>query len=304
MPSSSTINRGWINLPSFQRGELSIWAWKWAVLVPPLCFFIVLFVGPMIYLFGISFLESSQTELYGSEVTIKNYTAIITDTFYLKIIYRTIKAGLIIVAAGLLIGYPVAYTIANMKPRWRILCLVLLLFPLMVSNVIRCYGWIAILGRGGVINTILQAIGFIDFPLRMLYSFWAVVFGLLTIMLPFIVISIANSLASIERSYKEAAQSLGAGPVRTFFYVTLPLSSPGVATAMLLVFFLTLSAYVTISLLGGARFKLLVSMVFDTASLLEWPRAAALSFILLAVALAIGGLIIAIVRPNRVRGGR
>lgn len=303
MPSSS-IDSGRGTQLSFWQTGLARRAWAWAVIVPPLSFFLVFFVGPLLYLFVISFLEPSQTELYGSRTTVENYVAVLTDPFYLKIIYRTLKAGLIILGTCLLLGYPAAYAIAQMKPRGRILCLMVLLFPLMVSNVIRAYGWIAILGRQGVVNTVLGGMGLIDFPLRMLYSFGAVVFGLLTILLPFIIISIANSLMAIDRTYKEAAQALGAGPVRTFLHVTLPLSSPGVATGMLLVLFLTLSAYVTISLLGGARFKLLVSMVFDTANLLEWPRAAALSFILLAVALTAGALILAIVRPTRVRGGK
>ena len=117
------------------------------------------------------------------------------------------------------------------------------------------------------------------------------------------IISVANSLAAIDRSYEEAAQSLGAGPFRTFLHITLPLSTPGVAAGLSLVFFLTLSAYVTITLLGGPRFKLLVSLVYDSVSTLQWPRAAALSFILLALALGFGAVLQAILRPQRVQGG-
>src|SRR5438045_9642265 len=121
----------------------------------------------------------------------------------------------------------------------------------MVSNVVRAYGWVAILGRRGVLNTGLRELGLIDAPLDMLYSTEAVVVGLMTILLPYMVISIANTLSEMDPRYQEAAESLGAGPVRTFIHVTLPLSTPGVASGMLLVFLLTLSAYVTITLLGA-----------------------------------------------------
>jgi putative spermidine/putrescine transport system permease protein len=178
----------------------------------------------------------------------------------------------------------------------------LLLFPLMVSNVVRAYGWVAILGRRGVVNTGLGELGLIDAPLDLLYTTEAVVVGLMTILLPYMVISIANTLSALDRSLEEAAQSLGAGPVRTFVHVTLPLSTPGVASGTLLVFLLTLSAYVTIALLGGPRSKLLVSMIYDGVTAFQWPHAAALAFVLLALALALTALILAVLRPRRVQG--
>jgi len=207
-----------------------------------------------------------------------------------------------VLALALVLGYPVAFWIARMPPRQRSLALLLLLFPLMVSNVVRAYGWVAILGRRGVINASLRDLGIIDAPLDLLYTTEAVVVGLMTILLPYMVISIANTLAALDRRYEEAAQALGASPVRTFIHVTLPLSTPGVASGMLLVFLLTLSAYVTITLLGGPRSKLLVSMVYDSVSAFQWPRAAALAFVLLALALIVTALILAVLRPRRVQG--
>jgi putative spermidine/putrescine transport system permease protein len=161
---------------------------------------------------------------------------------------------------------------------------------------------VALLGRRGVISTALRSAGLIDAPLAILYTPSAVVIGLLTILLPYIIISVANSLSSIDRSYGEAAQALGAGPLRTFLYVTLPLSSPGVASGMLLVFLLTLSAYVTVTVLGGPQSKMLVSLVYDGVVAFQWPRAAALAFVLLALALLAAGLILATLRPQRVAG--
>ncbi|WP_046867473.1 ABC transporter permease [Microvirga massiliensis] len=274
----------------------------WALLLPPLLVVLALFVAPLLFLFYVSFMSPSQSELFAHVATLQNYVEVLSDEFYLLIIQRTLLAGAAILAACLLLGYPVAMVVARMSPRWRLMMLMVLLFPLMVSNVVRAYGWLTILGREGVINAALMQLGWIPFPLRMLNTFEAVVLGLLTILLPYMIISIANSLAQIDKSYEEAAQSLGAGPIRTFLHVTWPLSSPGVAAGLALVFFLTLSAYVTITLLGGPRYKLLVSLVYDSVTTLQWPRAAALSFVLLAIALAVGAAIQAALRPQRVQG--
>ena len=277
-------------------------AWAWSLLAPPLALTLLLFIVPLVYLFWVSLHAPSSSELYGPEITLHNYVEVLGDTFYLAIIRRTAGVAAAILGCCLLIGYPVAYFVALQPPRRRMYVLLLLLFPLMVSNVVRAYGWVAILGRRGVANTLLREIGVIDAPLDLLYTTEAVVIGLMTILLPYMVISIANTLSVLDRSFEEAAQALGAGPVRTFLHVTLPLSTPGIASGMLLVFLLTLSAYVTITLLGGPRSKLLVSMIYDGVTAFQWPHAAALAFILLALALALTALILAVLRPRRVQG--
>jgi putative spermidine/putrescine transport system permease protein len=277
-------------------------AWAWMLVLPPLAITVLLFVGPLAYLFWVSLHEASSSELYGQALTLSNYSAVLGDSFYLTIIRRTLGVAAAILGCSLLIGYPVAYFVALQPARRRMYVLLLLLFPLMVSNVVRAYGWVAILGRRGVINTALRDFGLADAPLDLLYTTEAVVVGLMTILLPYMVISIANTLSALDKSFEEAAQSLGAGPVRTFLHVTLPLSSPGVASGMLLVFLLTLSAYVTITLLGGPRSKLLVSMIYDGVTAFQWPHAAALAFVLLALALVMTALILSVLRPRRVQG--
>lgn len=273
-----------------------------ALLLPPLILVLVLFVLPIAYLLLVSFMTPSQNELYLLRPTLDNYISIATDPFYLRVIERTLITSLFVLGLCLGVGYPVAAFIAGCAPRKRLLLLLVLLFPLMVSNVIRAYGWVTLLSRRGVINSALQGAGLIERPLAMLPGLDAVVIGLMTILLPFMVISITNSLTSIDRVYGEAAQSLGAGPVRTFLHVTFPLSSPGVAGGLMTTFFLFLSAYVTVSLLGGPRAKLLVSMVYDQVISFNWPRAAALSFVMLVIALTFGALVQIVLRPGRVAG--
>src|SRR6185437_2402574 len=266
-------------------------AWRWFLLAPTLALLLVFFVVPVVYLFWVSLHAGSTSELYGASLTLRNYTALVGDSFYLTIIGRTLAIAAVILGLCLVIGYRVAYFVAMLPPRRRMLATVGLLFPLMVSNVVRAYGWVALLERRGVVNTTLHDLGLLDAPLALLYTPSAVVVALMTILLPYMVISIANTLAGLDRRYLEAAKALGASPVRTFLHVTLPLSTPGIASGTLLVFLLTLSAYVTVTLLGGPQAKMLVSLVYDGVVAFQWPRAAALAFVLLAVALAAAALI-------------
>jgi putative spermidine/putrescine transport system permease protein len=276
--------------------------WAWFLLAPPLVLALVFFVVPVAYLFWVSVHAASSSELYGAALTLRNYADVLGDSFYLTIVRRTLGVAAVILGLCLLIGYPVAYFVALLPPRRRMLALLVLLFPLMVSNVVRAYGWVALLERRGVVNAALRDLRITEAPLDLLYTTSAVVVALMTILLPYMVISIANTLAALDRRYEEAAQALGAGPVRTFLHVTLPLSTPGIASGTLLVFLLTLSAYVTITLLGGPRSKLLVSLIYDNVTAFQWPRAAALAFVLLALALAFTGLLLALLRPGRVQG--
>jgi len=130
--------------------------WAWALLAAPLAVALIFFVGPLVYLFYVSIHTTSPSELYGNALTLQNYTAVLGDSFYLRIIQRTLGTAAVILGLCLIIGYPVAYFVALLPARRRMIVLLLLLFPLMVSNVVRAYGWVAILGRRGVINTALR----------------------------------------------------------------------------------------------------------------------------------------------------
>ncbi|NLS07228.1 ABC transporter permease [Rhizobium sp. P32RR-XVIII] len=274
----------------------------YAVALPPLVILGLFFVVPLGYLLFVSFMTNSGTSLFDLQPTLINYVEIFTDSFYLTIIQRTLLSTAIVLILCLLIGYPVAFYAARLSPRGRMIMLMVMMVPLMVSNVVRAYGWVAILGRRGVVSSALTGTGIIERPMQYLYTFEAVTLGLLTILLPFMIVSLTNSLTTIDKRYTEAAYSLGASPWRAFLRVTLPLSSPGIASGLMLVTFLTLSAYVTIALLGGPRYKLLVSLVFDSVTTFRWPRAAALSFALLIIALIIAVIIQLVIRPNRVQG--
>ena len=141
-----------------------------ALLVPPLALVFFFFVVPLAHLFYASFLEPSQSELFGSGLTLSNYTSVLSDSFYHLIIMRTVLVSAVVVGLSILIGYPAALFVARLSPRGRLVMLMLLMLPLMVSNVVRAYGWVTILGRRGIVNGSLHGFGMIERPLSLLYG--------------------------------------------------------------------------------------------------------------------------------------
>jgi putative spermidine/putrescine transport system permease protein len=166
--------------------------------------------------------------------------------------------------------------------------MLLIVSPLLVSVVIRSFGWVIILGPRGLIDWALEGIGLTSGPLKLIYTETAVVIGLAHVFFPFMVLSIFAALRNIDPAVVRAAQSLGAGPIRTFWRVVFPLSIPGVASGALIVFALSVSAFVTPTLLGGPWVKVVAYLAWEqNSTVLDWPFAAAISVILLAVTVLI-----------------
>src|SRR5262249_31971899 len=160
----------------------------WFLLGPPLALVLLFFVVPVVYLFWVSLHVASTSELYGASLTLRHYADVLSDPFYLTIIRRTLGIAAVILGLCLVIGYPVAYFVALLTPRRRMIAILLLLFPLMVSDVVRAYGWVTLLERRGVVNTALRNLRLTDVPLELLYTPSAVVVGLMTILLPYMVV--------------------------------------------------------------------------------------------------------------------
>lgn len=135
------------------------------------------------------------------------------------------------------------------------------MFPFLVSAVVRAYGWMVVLGQNGLLNQFLQAVGLIDKPLEIMYTYKAVLIGVVHLLLPYMILSITSVIQSIDENIEYAANSLGASPVQTFLKVTLPLSTPGIVSGCILVFTLSMTSYVTPKLLGGVKFRMMSTMV-------------------------------------------
>jgi ABC-type spermidine/putrescine transport system permease subunit I len=254
----------------------------------------VLLTAPLV-LFMLTFYASPVLSMLLRSVadpawTLSNYAALPGDTVFLKVFANTLYTALIVTGATLVLGYPVALALVR-APRWAPVILVLVLLPFWTSVLVRSYAWMVLTGRHGILNEALLAAGMLDRPLRILNTPLATQIAMTHILLPYMVLPIANTLRQIDPSLARAAAGLGATPWQAFRQIVLPLSMPGVAAGLLLVFVLALGFYITPAMVGGPREITLSMLIAQQVDQLNWSYAATLSAVLLATAL---GLIAAV----------
>jgi putative spermidine/putrescine transport system permease protein len=268
-------------------------------LIPLLVLLLAFFVLPFgMMLYQSLFLSLLQAPA-GSPPTLANYTKMFGDVFYVKVLLQTLLLGVVVTALALVIGYPVAYVLARTRSRWRQLLVFLVISPLVVSIVIRSYGWMVLLGRAGTVNTALQALGLVDHPLPLMYNWFGVVVALTHVLLPFMILTLASVIEGIPESLEDTAAVLGAGWWARFRHVVLPLSMEGVGAGVTLVFMLTIGSFVSVLLLGGSDTLVLPLLIYQQVILINNNFAAALGMLLLAISVV---LLYAQARAFRVRG--
>lgn len=251
---------------------------------PALIVVAVLLVMPLVTLLRYSFNRFTPQQLMAEAFTLENYVRFMSEPYYRSVLGTTFAVAVLCVITTLLLGFPLAYHLARTRSRWKSMLVVLVLFPLLVGNVVRAAGWMAVLGRQGFINVSLQSLGIIDQPLELLYTPLAVYLGMVGVLLPFMVLTLQGVLESIDFTLSDAAQNLGASPAVAFLKVTLPLSLPGIAAGGILVFTVAMNAYATPFLLGGPSFKMMAPVLYKQIAVASnWPLGAAMAFILIAV---------------------
>src|SRR3990172_7226433 len=252
--------------------------WLVLLILPILIFLTVFFLIPYANIVYVSFLVKPEQGAYIKQFTLGNYAKVMRDLFYWKVLRDTFWYALLTTGVTLVLGYPLAYHIARVPKRWRGWLLVLLISPLLVSIIVRSFGWMILLGKVGIINTLVRRYGGPE--LHLMYNAVGVVIGLVHVYLPFMALSIAGALQTISPDVERAARSLGASPWKAFWRVTWPLSLPGVFAGMLLVFVLSVSSYVIPILLGGNNVlvipMLVVQLLLDAYN---WPVGSALAMV-------------------------
>lgn len=219
-----------------------------------------------------------------------HYVAFLRDPYYREILWRSVWIALVTTIACIFLGFPLAYLLSRSRGTTRALLYMCLLLPLLTPTVVRTFGWMVLLSNNGVLNDSLISMGVIDEPIRFMYSNLGIIIALAEVFLPFMVLALDAALLNIDKNLYDAARNLGAGAVRIFFRITLPLSYPGIISGSVLVFGLSISAYVTPALMGGARNPVMATLIYQQGvSLLNWPFGAAISFILLATVLVVVG---------------
>jgi putative spermidine/putrescine transport system permease protein len=260
---------------------------------------LALFILPSALLFALFFflpigLMATMSVLTGNPVvmpkvafTTRHYARMIDDPFYLEVIWTTIRIGLVTTLVALAIGYPLAHWMARIKSRTgHALLLMAVLAPMLTGIVVRTFAWMTLLSDKGVINETLLSLGLISQPLKLMYSETGIVVGLVHIYVPFMVLTLTGVIGRIDERLEQAAENLGASPLRAFIEVTLPLSLPGILAGSLLVFALAISAYVTPILLGGFQIMTLPILIYQQISAnFNVGFAAALGIVLLVISL-------------------
>ena len=219
--------------------------------------------------------------------TIDNYLRFL-EPLYLKIFADTLVVAIVTTLATILMGYPLAYTIAQLPKKWQQPGLILVMIPFWINFLIRSYAWVIILRSQGVVNTLLLNLGLIDQPLQMLYNDMAVMLGMVYALLPFMVLPIYVSIEQLDTRLLEAASDLGAKPLTAFRKVTLPLTMPGIAAGTILVFISSLGMFVVPDVMGGAKSALIGNLIQNQfLSARDWPFGSALSIVLAVLSLVL-----------------
>jgi spermidine/putrescine transport system permease protein len=250
---------------------------KLAIAGPPYGVLIGFFVLPLLAMLVISF----QAGQINGPWTIANYTNFLGSQTYLTVVWRTLVITLQVTFLVTVVGYTLAYSIVRFTRRTTLL-LLLVILPFWTSYIIRMYAWINILQSGGVLDSVLQLVSLP--PVGLLYTQPAVMIGFTYVWLPLAVLPFYASLTNMDADLIEAAKDLGAGPIKTFFTVTLPMTKNGVVTGVILVFIPTFGSFITPRLLGGTN-NIMIGMVIENQfkSAFNWPFGAAIGIVISAV---------------------
>ena len=254
---------------------------KAALALPGVAFMSLAFAVPLGLLVISSFSEPGGFTLAG-------YRKVLGDPYYVGIIWNSIKLATITTLVSLAIGYPAAFALARASGTVQVIVFSLIFLPLTVSIIVKTFGISIMMGRGGIINWLLVNLGFIERPMRLVFTEFNLYFGMVNVFLPFMILPLYSIMRMLDRSLTDAAASLGASPVYAFTHVTLPLTMPGVIAGVSLVFSISVAAYVTPSLLIGDRF-MTMSQVMAKAylNMRDFQLGASMAVIMLVIAVSV-----------------
>jgi putative spermidine/putrescine transport system permease protein len=272
-----------------------------SLLGPAILLVCLMMVAPLALLARYTLNRFDPGQLMISAVTAQNYVRFFTDPFYLRVLATTLRVSVVVTGACLLFGLPMAWRLSRTQSRWKSACVMAIVVPLFIGATTRTAGWMILFAHGGMLDIVGRALGVASFDLMNTEP--AVITGIISINLPFTILTLQSVFEGIDPRLEEAAASMGAPPARSFRRVILPLAMPGVLIAAALCFILAMNAFATPLLLGGPRFQMMAPLLYwEFSTRNDWPFAGVLAFVLMATTLALTLLAGAVVpRPYRVR---
>ncbi len=252
------------------------------LLLAPIYAFTVIFVFlPLIYLVFLSFMSRAEVWGFVNDFTLDNYRRIL-EPLYVKTFGDSLKLALISTGINILVGYPYGYFMAKLSDKGKRIMMLLVMIPFWTSALVRLYGWIIVFRANGVLDSLLMELGITDAPLKLLYSYPMVVFGMIYELLPFMILAVYSSVEKMDWSLVEASRDLGASAMETFLRVTLRMTMPGLLSGVVLTFIPSMGLFFVADLLGGNKIVLVGSVIHQQMTKgRNMPFAAALSVVLM-----------------------
>ena len=264
-----------------QRSER---AKAWGLLLPAVLWTAAFFLAPLVIMGLYSLWQRTGTQLV-TDLTLQNYQNFFGKSFLFESLLNSIEVTLIVTLLSVLLAYPLAYILAERVPRrWQRLALILAILPFWTSYVVRSYSWLLVLSEGGILSNWLLDLGLTESPVSFANNRGATVIGFVHFFVMLLTLTIYANLVQLSPSYRKAAADLGAGPLRAFWHVTLPLTLPGIMVGAFLTFVLCIGDYITPQILGGNRELLLPqTIMMQIARRSDFPMASALAIVLMLV---------------------
>lgn len=272
-----------------------------AALLGPAIFIVCLtMLAPLALLARYTLNRFDPSELMVTALTPQNYIRFFTDPFYLRVLATTLRVSIIVTTTCLVLGIPLAWRLARSESRWKSAYVMAMVLPLFIGATTRTAGWMILFAHGGMLD--IASRGFFGATsLELMNTELAVIIGIVSINLPFTILTLQSVFEGIDPRLEEAAASMGAPPARSFRRVVLPLATPGVLIAGALCFILAMNAFATPLLLGGPRFQMMAPLLYwEFSSRNDWPFAGVLAFVLMASTLGLTLLANAVV-PRQYR---
>lgn len=275
---------------------------SWVLLIPIYLFTLIFVFAPLVYMVILSFMGRAEVWGFVPEFTLDNYKRIL-EPLYLNTFVDSLKLAFSSTAAIILIGYPFGYFMARMPLIWKKRMMILLMIPFWTSSLIRLNGWIIVFRSNGVLDKILMALHITEKPLKLLYSYPAVLVGMIYALVPFMILSVYSSAEKMDWSLVEAARDLGAGRLQAFVSVTLVHTLPGLLSGIILTFIPSMGLFFIADILGGNKIVLVGSVIQEQLTKgRNLPFAAALSVVLLVLTSLFIGLYRKITHSGELEG--
>ncbi|MFG1374402.1 ABC transporter permease [Xanthobacter oligotrophicus] len=276
-----------LNLPAPGARERRRLSPAFGLAAPGTLFVVLALMGPLALMFRYSLNRFVPGQMMVEAFTLANYQKFFADSYYQEVLATTLWVSGLSTLLCLLAGFPVAYFLVRQaSDKWKGRLLLLVILPLLMGNAVRTAAWMVILGDKGLFNAFIGTLGLS--PVKLMYTPTAVVIGLVSVLLPFMIVTLQSVIEGIDANLEAAASSLGASHLTTLWRVVLPLALPGILAGTMLCFILSMNAYATPVLIGGPSFQMMAPAVYQqVAKAMNWPFGAALAFVLMAVTLVL-----------------